>query len=87
MFHNRNIVSAVEMGTSKFCVLVGEIDENGRLDVIGRGEAPSAGSVVKGEIVDMEKAGDQLAKALDEADRASSRALALSHLMMVVVTG
>ena len=87
MFHSRNIVSAVEMGTSKFCVLVGEIDENGRLDVIGRGEAPSAGSVVKGEIVDMERAGDQLSRALDEADRASGRALALSHLMMVVVTG
>ena len=75
------------MGTSKFCVLVGEVDENGHLDVIGRGEAPSAGSVVKGEIVDMEKAGDQLAKALEEADRASGRSLALSHLMMVVVTG
>ena len=87
MFHSRNIVSAVEMGTSKFCVLVGEVDENGRLDVIGRGEAPSAGSVVKGEIVDMEKAGDQLTRALDEADRSSGRALALSHLMMVVVTG
>jgi cell division protein FtsA len=75
------------MGTSKFCVLVGEVDENGHLDVIGRGEAPSAGSVVKGEIVDMEKAGDQLAKALEEADRASGRSLALSHLMMVLVTG
>ena len=87
MFHSRNIVSAVEMGTSKFCVLVGEIDENGRLDVIGRGEAPSAGSVVKGEIVDMERAGDQLTRALDEADRASGRALALSRLMMVLVTG
>lgn len=87
MFHSRNIVSAVEMGTSKFCVLVGEVDENGHLDVIGRGEAPSAGSVVKGEIVDMEKAGDQLAKALEEADRASGRSLALSHLMMVLVTG
>jgi len=87
VFHSRNIVSAVEMGTSKFCVLVGEVDENGHLDVIGRGEAPSAGSVVKGEIVDMEKAGDQLAKALEEADRASGRSLALSHLMMVLVTG
>ena len=87
MFHSRNIISAVEMGTSKFCVLVGEVDDNGHLDVIGRGEAPSAGSVVKGEIVDMEKAGDQLGKALEEADRASGRSLALSHLMMVVVTG
>ena len=60
MFHSRNIVSAVEIGTSKICVLVGEIDGEGRLDVIGRGEAPSAGAVVKGEIIDMERAQEQL---------------------------
>ncbi len=87
MFHSRNIVSAVEMGTSKFCVLVGELGDDGRLDVIGRGEAPSAGSVVKGEIVNMEKAFDQLSRALEEADRASERALSLSRLVMVLVTG
>lgn len=87
MFHTRNIVSAVEMGTSKFCVLVGEIGDDGSLDVIGRGEAPSAGAVVKGEIVDMEKAFDQLAKALDEADRASGRVLSLTRMVMVLVTG
>ena len=87
MFNSRNIVSAVEIGTSKFCVLVGEIDGNGRLDVIGRGEAPSASSVVKGEIVDMDRAYEQLSKALEEADRVSERALTMSRLVMVLVTG
>ena len=87
MFHTRNIISAIEIGTSKFCVLVGEIDDNGRLDVIGRGEAPSAASVVKGEIVDVERAYEQLSKALEEADRASERALGASRLVMVLVTG
>ena len=87
VFHSRNIISAIEIGTSKFCVLVGEIDGNGRLDVIGRGEAPSAASVVKGEIVDMDRAGEQLAKAIEEADRASARALMTSRLVMVLVTG
>ena len=87
MFHSRNIVSAVEIGTSKFCVLVGEIDDNGRLDVIGRGEAPSAASVVKGEIVNVERAYEQLAKAIEEADRASERSLMTSRLVMVLVTG
>ena len=87
MFRSRNIISAVEIGTSKFCVLVGEIDGSGRLDVIGRGEAPSASSVVKGEIVDMDRAYEQLAKALEEADRASGRVLTMSRLVMVPVTG
>ena len=87
MFNSRKIVSAIEIGTSKICVLVGEIDEDGRLDVIGRGEAPSASSVVKGEIVNMDRAYEQLSKALDEADRVSERALAMSRLVMVLVTG
>ena len=87
MFNSRKIISAIEIGTSKFCVLVGEIDDSGRLDVIARGEAPSASSVVKGEIVDMDRAYEQLSKALDEADRASERALAMSRLVMVLVTG
>ena len=87
MFHSRNIVSAVEIGTSKFCVLVGEIDDSGSLDVLGRGEAPSASTVVKGEIVNVERAFDQLSKALEEADRASGGVLAMSRLVMVLVTG
>lgn len=87
MFNSRNIVSAVEIGTSKFCVLVGEIDDNGRLDVLGRGEAPSAATVVKGEAADMDRALEQLSKALEEADRASGGALAMTRLVMVLVTG
>ena len=87
MFNSRNIVSAVEICTSKICVLVGEIDGEGRLDVIGRGEAPSAGAVVKGEIIHMERAQEQLAKALDEADRSSQNSLGLARMVMVVVTG
>ena len=87
MFNSRNIVSAVEIGTSKFCVLVGEIDGNGRLDVLGRGEAPSASAVVKGEVVDMDRAFEQLSRALEEADRASGGVLGMSRLVMVLVTG
>ena len=87
MFNSRNIVSAVEIGTSKFCVLVGEIDGGGRLDVLGRGEAPSASTVVKGEVVDMDRAFEQLSKALEEADRASGGVLGMSRLVMVLVTG
>jgi len=87
VFNSRNIVSAVEIGTSKFCVLVGEIDAGGHLDVLGRGEAPSASSVVKGEVVDMERAFEQLSKALEEADRASGGVLGMSRLVMALVTG
>ncbi len=86
MFQNRNIVSAIEFGSSKICVLVGESDGDGHIDVIGRGEAPSAG-VVKGELINIEAAFDQLAVALEEADQSSGRELNNTRIFVVPVTG
>ena len=88
MFSSRDsIVTAIEFGTSKIGVLVGAVNENGDVEVIGRGEAPALSSVVKGEIVDMEKAFEQFGKALEEADRSSGRVLGSSLLVAVAVTG
>ena len=66
MFHTRDIVTAIEIGTSKINVLVGEAGPDGRVNVVGRGSAPSAGSVVKGEIEDMDLAFEQLGNAIAE---------------------
>ncbi len=87
MFNSREILTAVEIGTSKICVLVGEALPDGRVSIIGRGMVPSAGSVVKGEICNMEKAFEQLSVAIDDADRSSGRELANSRQVVVVVTG
>lgn len=84
MFHKTpGIVSAVEFGTSKICVLVGRSDDSGHLEIIGSGQAPSAGCVVKGEITDMEKVQEQLAIALDDA----GPMLNSSRMMTVLATG
>lgn len=71
MFHTRDIVTAIEIGTSKINVLVGEAGPDGRVNVVGRGSAPSAGSVVKGEIEDMDLAFEQLGNAIADAESAS----------------
>lgn len=59
MFHQKNIVTAVELGTSKICVLVGEALPEGGISVIGRGEASSENAICKGEISDMSAALDR----------------------------
>ena len=88
MFSSRDtIVTAIEFGTSKIAVLTGAVNENGVIEVIGRGEAPSLSSIVKGEIVDMEKAFEQFSRALEEADRSSGHAVGSSALAAVAVTG
>ena len=56
MFKNRDIVCAVEFGTSKICVLIGELTGGGRVQLIGSGAVASGNAVVKGEISDMKRA-------------------------------
>ena len=49
------IYAGLEIGTSKICVVVGEVDTDGSIKILGIGQAPSRG-VRKGEIVDFETA-------------------------------
>ncbi len=87
MFHQKNIVTAVELGTSKICVLVGEALPEGGISVIGRGEASSENAICKGEISDMSAALDILMRVIDEADESSGRQVNNSSLIAVAVTG
>ena len=87
MFSNRNIVSAVEFGTSKICVLIGEVMSNGRMELIGHGEVPSAGAVVKGEISDMERTVNALRKAFELAEKKADCDLSDCQIITVVATG
>jgi cell division protein FtsA len=64
---NPTFIGAVEIGTSKITVLVGEF--TGReLTIIGRGECPSQG-VIKGTIADYKAASDCTHSALEQAER------------------
>lgn len=67
MSSKSRIIGAVEIGTSKISVLVGEL--NGReLALIGHGECPSRG-VIKGAVVDYKAASDCTHAALEIAER------------------
>src|SRR4051794_14207504 len=60
-------IGAVEIGTSKITVLIGEY--TGReLAIIGRGECASRG-VIKGTVVDYKAASDSTHSALEQAER------------------
>lgn len=87
MFQSKEIICAIELGTSKICVLLGECLSDGRINIIGRGTVNSAGSIVKGEIYNMEQAFDVLDSALEEADRQSGGLLMSCRMIVVVVTG
>jgi cell division protein FtsA len=62
------IVGAVEIGTGKIAVLVGEIARGRGLNIIGVGLAPARG-VMKGEVVDYKAASEAAHHALEMAEK------------------
>ena len=65
----RTIVG-IDVGTSKVCTLVGEVDGEGNVCVIGVGVAPSRG-VRKGVVVDVADATASIAASVEKAERTS----------------
>jgi cell division protein FtsA len=68
MFDNSSIIVGLEIGTSKICAVVGEINAANALNVIGLGQARSRG-VRKGEIADAALAGEDVRNAIVEAEQ------------------
>jgi cell division protein FtsA len=68
MFEDSNIVVGLEIGTSKICVVVGEQNAEGAVNIIGLGQSLSSG-VRKGEICDTEKVEQEVRAAIFEAEQ------------------
>ena len=67
MFDPASIIVGLEMGTSKICAVVGEVNASGALNIIGVGQARSRG-VRKGEIADASAAAEDVRNAIVEAE-------------------
>lgn len=68
MFKSNRIIVGLEVGTSKVCAMVGDLNPEGVLTIIGVGQARSRG-VRKGEIVDATKASEDIRNAIVEAEQ------------------
>jgi cell division protein FtsA len=68
MFDDSNIIVGLEIGTSKVCAVVGELNADGVLNVVGLGQSRSRG-VRKGEIADLAQAEEDVRNAIVEAEQ------------------
>jgi cell division protein FtsA len=64
---DRNLIVGLDIGTSKVAAIVGEINESGRLEVIGIGGHPSRG-LKKGVVVNIESTVQSIQRAVEEAE-------------------
>ncbi len=64
----QSIVSAIDIGTTKICVLIAERKANGKLNFIGIGQHPSYG-LKKGVVVNITKTIESIKQAITKAEK------------------
>ncbi|MDP7041602.1 MAG: cell division protein FtsA, partial [Gammaproteobacteria bacterium] len=64
---DKELIVALDIGTSKIVAIVGEIQEDGELEVIGFGSHPSRG-LKKGVVVNIEATVHSIQRAVEEAE-------------------
>jgi cell division protein FtsA len=79
MFDSSSIIVGLEIGTSKVCAVVGEVNSEGVLNIIGVGQARSRG-VRKGEVIDTSQAEEDVRNAIVEAEQMADVEIRSVHL-------
>lgn len=64
----KTLIVGLDIGTTKICAIVGMRGENGKIDILGMGKAPSEG-VTRGVVTNIEKTIESIQKAVAEASR------------------
>jgi cell division protein FtsA len=64
---DKNTIVGLDIGTTKISVVIGEVEENGALKIVGLGTSPSDG-LRKGVVVNIEKTVKSIVKAVEEAE-------------------
>lgn len=63
---DKKLVSALDIGTSKIIALIGEVQDDGTIHIIGQGQAPSRG-LKAGMVTNIEATAQSIKQAMDEA--------------------
>lgn len=84
MTHASNLIIGLDIGTTRICTVVAEIDRETRLlRVIGLGHAPSQG-LRKGVVVDMDRAVESIIRSVEDAEKMANVEI---HSVFAGITG
>lgn len=65
---NDNVIVGIDIGTTKICTVIGEIANDGVLDIIGEGTVPSDG-MRRGVVINLERTINAVRKSVKSAER------------------
>jgi len=72
-------IASIDVGTTKVCTLVGRVDEEGGLRIVGVGVVPSKG-LRKGVVVNVGEATQAIAASVERAERISGDQITHAHV-------
>ena len=67
MSRSENTVVGLDVGTTKICTIIGEVNEDGMVDIIGVGSSPSRG-LRRGVVVNIDHTVSSIRKAVEDAE-------------------
>lgn len=67
MLRSENTVVGLDVGTTKICAIIGEVNPEGTVDIIGLGTSPSKG-LRRGVVVNIDHTVSSIRKAMDDAE-------------------
>lgn len=66
----KKVISAIDVGTTKICTIIGNLDSGGNIQVLGVGVVPSHG-LHKGMVINVEEAKESITESVKRAEQAS----------------
>ncbi|MBI2849056.1 MAG: cell division protein FtsA [Chloroflexi bacterium] len=74
-----NVITAIDVGTTKVCTLVGEINRDDEVQIIGVGTAASRG-LRKGMVVDIDETVEAIRESVEAAERSGGHKIVSAHV-------
>jgi cell division protein FtsA len=66
-----NIIAGLDIGTTKICVIVGQLADNNKINILGVGKASSQGGVSRGMVANVSKVVEGIKEAVAQAEKVS----------------
>src|SRR6187431_3137899 len=80
MSNTNKLIVGLDIGTTKVCAIVGQRNENGKINILGVGSQPSLGGVMRGEVTNIVKTVDAIKGAIAQASKISNVEINAVHV-------
>jgi cell division protein FtsA len=77
---SNKLIVGLDIGTTKVCAIVGQRNENGKINILGIGSHPSLGGVMRGEVTNISKTVDAIKHAIAQAEKISNVEINAVHV-------